>query len=265
VPQDHNRPELDKQEFPMPPIALQLYSVREALTQAFAATVRQVAAIGYAGVEPYAFPGTTPEAAGQLFGELGLVVPSCHSPMPLGEKKNEVLETMAAIDCRRIVSGLGPDQFKTADLVRAACDRFNEAHAVAADNGLSFGIHNHWWEFESLDGRLVFELMLELLHPDIFFQIDTYWVKTAGPDPADIVHRLGRRAPLLHVKDGPAIKDAPMVAVGQGSLDFRSIVTAGEGNIQWLIVELDHCATDMMTAVADSYDYLAHEGLGHGR
>jgi sugar phosphate isomerase/epimerase len=249
----------------MPPIALQLYTVREALAQEFNATVRRVAAMGYAGVEPYAFPGTTAEAAGQLFRELGLVVPSCHSPMPLGDQKSQVLETMAALDCRRIVSGLGSGHFKTADLVRAACDRFNEAHEVAAANGLHFGIHNHWWEFETLDGRLVFELMLELLHPDIFFQIDTYWVKTAGPDPAAIVHQLGRRAPLLHVKDGPAERDAPMVAVGQGTLDFRSIVAAGEGNIQWLIVELDHCATDMMAAVNESYDYLVSEGLGHGR
>lgn len=246
------------------PIALQLYTVREALTKDFAGVVRQVADIGYAGVEPYSFPGTTPTAAGQLFRELGLAVPSCHSPLPLDEKKQEVLETMAAIGCGRIVSGLGPDQFQTVEAIRRSCDRFNEAHEVAAGAGLSFAIHNHWWEFQPVNGRPVYETMLEYLHPDVLFELDIYWIKTAGPDPAAIVSQFAGRAPLLHVKDGPAVRDVPMTAVGQGTLDIPEIIAAGAGSTEWLIVELDHCATDMMAAVAASYRYLIDEGLGYG-
>ena len=247
------------------PLDLQLYTVRDTQAQDFAGVVRHVAAIGYAGVEPYSFTGTTPEAAGQLFRDLGLAVPSCHSTLPLGDKQDEVLATMAAIGCRRIVSGLGKEQFQTVDLVRQSCDRFNEAHQVAAEHGLAFAIHNHWWEFQTLNGRPVYEYMLEFLHPDIGFELDIYWIQTAGPDPAAIVRQFGRRAPLLHVKDGPAVQDAPMTAVGQGTLDIPAIIAAGAGSTEWLIVELDHCATDMMAAVEASYHYLVSEGLGHGR
>jgi sugar phosphate isomerase/epimerase len=247
------------------PLALQLYTVRDALAQDFDGVVRQVAAIGYAGVEPYSFPGTTAEAAGRLFRELGLAVPSCHSPLPLGDKQNEVLDTMAAIGCGRIVSGLGQEQFQTVDLIRQSCDRFNEAQRVAADHGLSFAIHNHWWEFQAVEGRLVYEYLLEWLHPDVTFELDIYWIQTAGPDPATIVKQFGRRAPLLHVKDGPAVQDAPMTAVGQGTLDIPAIIAAGQGSTEWLIVELDRCATDMMAAVKASYHYLVNEGLGHGK
>jgi sugar phosphate isomerase/epimerase len=239
--------------------------VRGALAEDFDGVVREVAAIGYAGVEPYSFPGTTPEAAGRLFRELGLAVPSCHSPLPLGEKQQEVLETMAAIGCGRIVSGLGREQFATVALIRQSCERFNEAQRVAAAHGLSFGIHNHWWEFQAVAGRPVYEYMLEWLEPDVSFELDIYWIQTAGADAAGIVKRFGRRAPLLHVKDGPAVQDAPMTAVGQGTLDIPGIVAAGRGATEWLIVELDHCATDMMTAVAESYGYLVNEGLGHGK
>jgi sugar phosphate isomerase/epimerase len=42
------------------------------------------------------------------------------------------------------------------------------------------------------------------LTPDIFFEIDTYWVKVAGQNPPEIVKKFGKRAPLLHIKDGPA-------------------------------------------------------------
>ena len=76
---------------------------------------------------------------------------------------------------------------------------------------------------------------------------------------------LGSRAPLLHIKDGPAVRDEPHVAVGDGVLDFHAIVRAAGDVAEWLIVELDHCATDMLEAVAKSCHYLVNEGLGHGK
>ena len=83
-------------------------------------------------------------------------------------------------------------------------------------------------------------------------------------DPAKVVKELGPRAPLLHIKDGPAVKDEPQVAVGDGVLDFPRIVQAAEGAVEWLIVELDHCGTDMMEAVEKSYQYLVKGGLARG-
>jgi len=240
------------------PIALQLYTVRETLVEDFAAVMQKIAAIAYAGVEPaLGTLGTTPPEAGKLFRELGLEVPSAHTPLPLGEEKDQVLEAMAALGCRRIVSGKGPESFQTLDQIRQTCDLFNAAHAVARENDMTFGIHNHWWEFQQVEGRYVYHHLLEHLDPAIFFEIDTYWVRTAGLDPAEVVQELGPRVPLLHIKDGPAVRDAPMVAVGEGVLDFPAILRSAEGHVQWLIVELDECATDMMEAVARSYQYLS--------
>jgi hypothetical protein len=55
-----------------------------------------------------------------------------------------------------------------------------------------------------------------------------------------------------------------MVAVGSGTLDWRRIVPAAE-SAEWLVVELDRCATDMMQAVQQSVKYLVGEKLGRGR
>jgi hypothetical protein len=55
-----------------------------------------------------------------------------------------------------------------------------------------------------------------------------------------------------------------MVAVGQGALEYTRIIPAAAG-AKWLIVELDRCATDMMTAVEESFHYLVEKGLGRGR
>ena len=247
------------------PIALQLYTVREALAKDFAGVMKKVAEIGYVGVEPiFDLPGTTITEAAKLFRELGLEVPGAHTPLPVGEVANRVLDYMAAMGCQRIVSGKGPDSFETMHLIKQTCGLFNEAQAVAAENGMEFGIHNHWWEFLQVDGRYVYRVMLEHLEPGVFFELDTYWIKTAGVDPAKVVKEFGPRAPLLHIKDGPAVRDEPHVAVGDGVLDFPSIVQAGEDAAEWLIVELDHCATDMMVAVERSYQYLVEGGLARG-
>ena len=246
------------------PLAIQLYSVRDTLAQDFAGVVQKIAAIGYAGVEPAGFPGTTPQEAGKLFRDLGLVVPSAHTALPLGEHRNEVLDAMAAIGCPRIVSGKGPDDFTTLDQIKQTCDLFNQASQVAVENGFQFGIHNHWWEFQQVEGRLVLDIMLEHLEPGVFFEIDTYWVQAAGHDPAAVVGQLGKRTPLLHIKDGPAVRGEPMVAVGDGVMDVPIIVQAGAGSTEWMIVELDACATDMMEAVEKSYDYLVSKGLARG-
>ena len=242
-----------------------LYTVRDALAEDFAGVVRKIASIGYVGVEPAVdHLGATPEEAGRLFEDLGLAVPSAHAPLPLGERKNEVLDTMAALGCECIVSGRGPDDFATMDRIERTCDLFNAANGVAAEAGLTFGIHNHWWEFQQVEGQYVYRVMLERLDPDVFFEIDTYWVKTAGPDPAEVVRTLGTRVPLLHIKDGPANRQEPMQPIGSGVLDWPAIVQAGGSHTEWLIVELDRCATDMTEAVQQSYDYLVGEGLARG-
>ena len=249
------------------PLALQLYTVREAIAKTnFESIVRKVAEIGYAGVETGGSPGITPQAAGKLFEDLGLTVCSIHSfPIPNESRKAEVLDTLGALDCKVAVSGGGPDDFKTIEATQATCEKLNAAAAMLKPYGIRLGVHNHWFEYLQIGEKYAYEYMLDFLSPDVFFQVDTYWVKTGGVDPAYVVQRLGGRAPYLHIKDGPAIQKQPQVAVGEGALDIPAIIKAGAGHTEWLIVEMDGCATDMLEAVKKSYQYLTGKGLGHGR
>lgn len=243
------------------PIALQLYTVRDLLNKDFEGVVHKVAKIGYGGVETAGFPAsTTPEKAARLFDRSGLEVTSAHTPLPLGEDKNRVLDAAVALGCRRIVSGhLAPEEYADIDKIKRACGRLNEANAVAIENGLEFGVHNHWWEFQPVEEQFPYQVWLEYLDPAIFFELDIYWIQSAGLDPVEIIKAFGKRAPLLHIKDGPSPSDtsAPMTAVGDGVLDYPDFLEAASVSAEWLIVELDRCATDMMTAVEKSYHYLS--------
>jgi len=140
------------------------------------------------------------------------------------------------------------------------------ANENARAHGLALGLHNHWFEFEPAPYGYPFQAWLDYLDPSIFFELDPYWIKTGGCDPVQEVSRFGARAPLLHIKDGPADKPASsMVALGDGSLDYAAILEAADDHTDWLIIELDRCDTNMMEAVERSYRYLVDTGLGHGR
>ncbi len=247
------------------PIGLQLYSVREAAARDFEATVRKVAAMGYAGVEPAGFPGTTVEAAAALFRSLGLQVPSAHVPMPLGDKKNEILDTIATLGARYVVCPyIPPEEYTTLDNIRSIIERLNAADEVTRSAGYTFVYHNHWWEYQPVEGRLPYQVMLEGLNPTVQFELDTYWIQTAGLDPAAVEREVGARAPLIHIKDGPTETEKAMTPLGTGKIDIPAVVAAAEA-AEWLIVELDRCDSDMMQAVDQSLNYMLSKGLGRGK
>ena len=238
-----------------PNIALQLYTVREALAQDFAAAIRRVADLGYEAVETAGFPGTTPKAAARLFRSLGLTVCSAHTPLPLGEKQKEALALLDALDVRRAVCAwLPPERFSSLDSIRAAADELNQAAAVFARHDIAFHYHNHWFELWPVAGKPGLQHLLEHLDPAVLLELDIYWVKTGGGDPASLLRSLGRRVPLLHVKDGPGLVEAPMVALGEGIVDIPAALAAASAD--WLIVELDRCATDMFEAAGKSLAHL---------
>jgi sugar phosphate isomerase/epimerase len=248
------------------PIALQLYSVRAELEKDFDGTLERVAAIGYAGVETGGFAGDVTATVAQRLRDLGLAVCGFHTGLPLGDKADEVFEALSLFNCRRLVCAYLPGEWYASQAgIQRAADRLNEANAEAQIRGVSFGYHNHDAEYQLLDGQRAHDHLRALLAPEVFFEVDVYWAQTAGANPAAEITKLGASAPLLHLKDGPARRGVPMTALGEGVVDIPACVAAGAAHAEWLIVELDECATDMFTAVEKSYQYLVNHGLGHGR
>jgi len=49
-------------------------------------------------------------------------------------------------------------------------------------------------------------------------------------------------------------------------MDIPAVLDAADDDVlDWIIVELDACQTDMMTAVRESYRYLTDQQLAEGR
>ncbi len=244
-------------------IGVQLYSARNELAKDFKGTLEKIAAMGYDGVELAGLPaGVSSADAVKLLKSLNLSVVSGHMALPVGENKDKVIAEAKVLGVRRIVHSTGRDVCASRESIKNACATINEAAVNAKAAGLQIALHNHWWEFQNVDGELAHKIMLKELLPDVVFEIDTYWVKVGGvTEPATVIKELGARVPLVHIKDGPGVQGKPMTAVGQGCMDFPTIL-ASVTHAEWLIVELDECATDMLDAIRDSITYLKQKRAG---
>jgi sugar phosphate isomerase/epimerase len=251
----------------MKPIALQLWTVREEAKKDFVGTLKAIADIGYVGVEPAGLHGLSGDEGRKVLDDLGLVCCSTHGklPDPAGEFFNARLEEAEALGTRDVVAGLGRKEFESEEARKAAFDKLQRTAEAVAAKGMRFGYHNHWWEMAEEDGELVYDRMLAAA-PQMFGQLDVYWAANFGAvDVPALIRRHPGRFPSLHVKDGPLVQEEPHVAVGAGKMDIPPLIAAAEGDVlEWNIVELDHCGTDMMQAVRDSYAYLVGEGLAKG-
>ena len=248
------------------PISIQLYTLRREARADFTGVIARLGEIGYVGVEPAGLHGLPPSEFRRRVDDAGLVVSASHVPLPDEQNANAILDEQEAIGNRDLIVAFLPEErFTDAARVQRVAEELNQANERVRARGMRLGYHNHWWEFRTrLAGRTAHEHLFDRLDESVFAEVDTYWARVGGVDPAGAVSALGRRARMLHLKDGPAEDaKAPMTAVGDGALDMPAIAAASQA--EWHVVELDHCAGDMWEAVERSHRYLIGAGLARGR
>lgn len=241
-------------------IGVQLYTLRD-VDLPYA--LERVAGLGYLGVELYG--PFSPDAA-RIAADLGLVLSSAHVPFPAGPHARRILDEQATLGVDTVAWSLEPEEFSSVDAISRGVERINEGAANARAYGITVAYHNHDMEFRNVhDGRCAYDVLLDLVEPDVLVELDLYWTAVGGADPSAVLRQLGERVRFVHVKDGPALsRDDVMVAVGDGSLDIPAALTANP-SVAWHLVELDRFAGDIFDALRDSYTYLVGRRLSHGR
>lgn len=241
-----------------PAIGLQLWTIRHAMEVDADLALAAVDSAGFSAVELAPLPpGLSPSRLVDCLQRHGLAVLSIHADLPTPDTVGGSADLAGKCGCSKLVWHGWPrdPRFDSLAGVRELAAACNAAAALARDQGLEFGMHNHWWEFEPIEGRRPIDLLDELLAPEIFWQLDVYWAQTAGADPAEVLTRMGSRVRSIHWKDGPCNSGEPMTALGEGIVDVPGIVRAISSPMEW-IVELDECATNPLEAARRSKLYL---------
>jgi sugar phosphate isomerase/epimerase len=241
-------------------IGLQLYTVRDEMEKDVDRTLARVAKIGYKEVEFAGYFARTPQQIRKALDANGLTAPSSHIDIATVRAADwpRTLEGARTMGMEYlIVASLDDDDRVSQQSYRAAADTLISASRSAAAAGITLGYHNHNYEFEPLGGKTGLEVMLErTTGSGVVFEMDIYWITSAGQDPLAWFAKWPGRFPLVHVKDaGPAPKYV-MHDVGAGVIDWKHIFKMSkQAGIKHYFVEHDEPG-DAFKSAAASYAYL---------
>lgn len=237
-------------------VALELYTVRDETRRDFVGTLRRVAQIGYAGVEFAGYGGLSAQEMAALLAETGLLVAGTHLGLDAleGQQLDASIRYCQDIHCSCIVLPNLANEWRTPEGIRALAPRLNEIGRRCREQGITFGYHNHDFEFTRFDGIYLIDYLLLATDPSLVkIELDVYWAAYAGIDPVTYLEALGDRVALIHLKDMAA--DRSMTEVGRGILDMRHICAFAQVRGLWGVVEHDHPQIPSLESARISLEY----------
>lgn len=233
------------------PIETQTWPIRDALGKDFPGTLKQIAGMGYKGIEMCS-PPSYKEGFGALAGmsaaemkktiqAAGLRCESCHYQFK--EMKENLDERIAfAIELglkQMILSSFGlPNSATMADWAKAAGE-LNQIGEKIAKAGLQAGFHNHHGEFQKIDNQLIYDKLMAELDPKLVKMQFQVAVISIGYEAATYMKKYAGRFISMHLADWSA-ETRKEAAVGSGSVDWKGLFAAAKtGGVKNYFVEMN--------------------------
>lgn len=238
----------------MTDFSYQLYSSRN--FPPLSNTLKMVADLGYKQVEGYGGLYANLDALDALKADLasnGLHMATGHFGLDMVRDESErVLEIAKALNMEGVfVPAVGPER-RTGN---AADWRELGAELAAAgkpywDAGLTFGWHNHAFEFvETETGEMPLDLIMGG-DDRMMLEFDVAWSVIGKQDPIEWIKKYGKRIIAAHVKDiapaGECEAEDGWADVGQGTMDWAGIMDALRANTatKYFVMEHDNPSDD---------------------
>jgi sugar phosphate isomerase/epimerase len=223
------------------PIALQLYSVREACQADFPTTLKAVADMGYEGVDFAGYYGYEATTIRKMLDDLGLGVAGCHTGLDTltGDELAKTVEFNHILGNKYLVVPWIPDEYRdSVDAWKRTADLFNDIATKLEPEGMVTGYHNHFVEFTPYEnGQTGWDILFSNTGKGVVMQIDIGNALHGGGDPVTYLKRYPKRAITVHLKAYAADKEA--VVIGEDDVDWQEVfdIVEGQGVTDWYIVE----------------------------
>jgi len=241
-------------------VGLQLYSIREDMKKDPLGSLKQLAAMGYKHLEHASyndrkFYGYGAKEFKKILDDLGFKMPSGHTVLGARHwdtsKKDftdlwkNTVEDAAVLGQQFVISpSLDKEYRQTGDDLKRFMDVFNKSGELCRKSGMKFGYHNHAFEFsEKLDGKVVYDIMLENTDPELVIQqLDIGNLYNGGATAKDIAKRFPGRFQSMHVKDEVLAKEGnekyESAVLGSGIVNVKEVIDIGRksgGTIHFII------------------------------
>ena len=240
------------------PIGCQSWPVRDALAKDLPGTLKQLAGVGFRTLEMCSPPGYATSGFGPLAtmkaAEIRQAIQAarlrCESSHFQFRELRESLDERIAWSkemglTQMVLSTFGlPNNAPMADWMRAA-DELNKIGEQTQKAGIQLGFHNHNFEFQTIDGVLVYDKLMGQLDAKLVkmqFQVS---VVSLGYEAATYLTKYPGRFLSLHLADWSAA-EKKTVAIGKGVVDWPKLFAAARtGGVKNYFVEMD---LDLMKA-----------------
>ncbi len=254
-------------------IGIQLYTLRNQINKDVKGTLKAVAEAGYRQVEAYGFPDAGPMI--QAAKENGLAVHSSHFAWEsvTNPRKEGVPDFRMILEKAKdnglthlVIPYLHGHERKTLDDYKRVAEKINEAARKADNLGIRLAYHNHAFEFQPLkEARTGYDVFTEEFGPEMFFEVDVFWVKVGGVEPVKLIEEQAGRVTQLHLKDLKAgmklpnyggVPDDAFQELGDGIIPMEPIIkAASKAGVVHCHVEQDQ-SPDPIASINQSLQHL---------
>jgi len=231
---------------------LQLYSIRDITDKDMDGALKMVSGLGYKYVEFAGFFGIPAADIRAMLDKYGLTVSGTHTGwQEVAERFDETVAYHKAIGNANIIIP-GAD-FSTREKLDAFVDMANEFQPRLAAEGLTFGYHNHAFEFDTQPcGKTIYEHLAE--RTSLLLEIDTYWAYVGRQDPVAMMEQLKDRLRVIHIKDGsPEGEGTPL---GMGAAPVKAVYDKAIELGVLMVVESETLTPDGITEAKICMEYL---------
>ncbi len=233
------------------PVGFQSWSVKDMLGKDLPGTLKMMKDFGYSNIEMCSPKGYADIGFGPLakmktsdlrktIADAGLGCISCH--FGFGELADDKIDETIAFAkdiglTQMICSTFWLPKTATLSDYQASADQLNKAAEKIKQAGMQTGFHNHDFEFASLDGKLIYDVLMERFNPSLVKMQFQTEVINLGYKAADYFKKYPGRFVSSHLSDWTA--DKKEVPIGQGIIDWKEFFTAAKtGGVQNIFVEM---------------------------
>ncbi len=240
---------------------VQLYSFRDEMAKDPMGTLENIASIGIKKIESAKsknghYYGLTPAEMKDACRTLGMQLVSGH--VALDRNFDQTMEEAVASGQEYLICSSMPSDGQTIDNYKKVAEAFNSAGEACKKLGIKFGYHNHEYEFESDNGLVLYDVLMDHTEPElVHMELDLGWVVVAGKDPLDYFKKYPGRFPLWHLKDMDMAKKES-TEFGKGALDIALMMANQDASgVKHIFIEQEEYASTPLESMKHNMDFLA--------
>lgn len=251
------------------PLAIQLYTIRDAIAENLEKSLERLAALGFKQIEIYGYDGKffgkSRTEFQSILKNVGMdIISSHHTTGIIHNGKGTLIndweqsvEDLHFIGSKYMVCSYLFEEERTFENYKKLPELLNQCGELTNKAGIDFAYHNHDFEFEKFEDKTVYDFILENTNSDLVkMELDLYWIAKAGFNPLDYFEKYWKRFPLWHVKDMKA-GSKYFAEIGNGTIDFKTIFEAKEkAGLKYWFLEQDSSDKDIFESIKMSKDYI---------